>query len=71
MQGTIQNITLTETTVLTKLPVSPSYYVELNGAMLPIVNFFFNVLYGTVQGGVALVAYSYGARRYDRVKKEF
>ena len=34
MQGTIQNITLTETTVLTKLPVSPSYYVELNGVML-------------------------------------
>ena len=71
LQGSLQNITLAQTTILTKLPYSPSYYVELNGAMLPIVNLTFTALYGTVQGGRALVSYSYGARKYDRVKKEY
>ena len=71
LQGSLQNITLAQTTILTDLPYSPSYYVELNGAMLPIVNLTFTALYGTVQGGRALVSYSYGARKYDRVKKEY
>ncbi len=71
VQGTLQDVHLAKTTIDTKLPYSPSYYVELNGAMLPIVNLTFTALYGVVQGGRALVSYSYGARRYDRVKKEY
>ncbi|MBO6022879.1 hypothetical protein J6P52_06685 [bacterium] len=45
------------------------YFISIMGAVLPIMNFFYNPVSGFMATGTSLIGYNYGIKAYARIRK--
>lgn len=45
------------------------YFISIMGAVLPIMNFFYNPVSGFMATGTSLIGYNYGIKAYERIRK--
>ncbi|MBR4486288.1 hypothetical protein IKS57_02850 [bacterium] len=45
------------------------YFISIMGAVLPILNFFYNPVSGFMATGTSLIGYNYGIKSFTRIRK--